>query len=112
MKIHSKAPKGPVVSRSDAKKGVSSKQEFNLSKLTSSKPKHIELFNRIKERIEKTGSRNYKEISRIVTEEMLRDAIGVNLKEKQFQKMVDRVSETVSEDPALSNFINKLMTKL
>jgi len=114
MKISSKGHHPVSVSTTDAKskRGIVSKQNFKLREIQELRPKHIEVLNRIKERIKIGGGRGMSEISRIVTEEMLRDVLSPKMSEKKFQKIVDRISVTVQDDPVLSNFIKKIMLKL
>lgn len=114
MKISSKGHHPASVSPSDSKskKGVVSKQNFKLTETRPLEQKHIEVLNRIKERIKIVGGHGMSEISRVVTEEMLREFLPQDLSDKQFQKIVDRVSVTVQDDPVLSNFIKKIITKI
>ncbi len=114
MKVHSKGPHNPVSSTSHVKgqKGITSKGAFRLSQSSSLEEKHMELFNRIKERVKKERIQGSDKILRVVTEEMLRGSLRLELGEKQFQRMVDRISESVSNDPVLSGMIKKIMAKI
>lgn len=114
MKISSKdhhpASISPTASKS--KKIADSKQNFRLKEKPSIEPKHIELLNRIRERVKVEGGDEMSKISRVVTEEMLKEFLRPKLSDKEFQKMVDRVSATVQDDPQFSHFIKKIMAKL
>lgn len=114
MKISSKGHHPASVSPSDSKskKSIVSKQNFELTEMRPFEPKHIEVLNRIRERVKVEGGHEMSEISRVVIEEMLKEFLRPNLNENQFQKMVDRVSMTVQDDPVLSNFIKKIITKI
>jgi uncharacterized protein YpuA (DUF1002 family) len=114
MKVHSKGPHHAGVSITDSggRKGVASKQPSGLTRSGSVEPKQIELLNRIKERVKKEKVQGSDKISRLITEEMLRDSLRPKLNEQQFQKMIDRISESIKEDPVLSGHLKKIMTKI
>ncbi len=114
MKVHSKGSHHPISSKSDLKgqRGTTSKGAFRLTQLPSLEEKHIELLNRIKERAKKEGIHGSDKILRLVTEELLRGSLRPELSERQFQKMVDRISESVKDDPVLSGMMKKIMAKI
>lgn len=113
MKISSKGYHPPI-SPPDTRnrKDVVSKQGFKLAKTGPLKPNHVEVLNRIKERIKSGEVHEISRVSRVVTEEMLREVLPSDLSDKQFQKIVDSVSATIQDDPVLSDLVKRIIRKI